>query len=81
MEKKIIIEGFTLEEFLGDVTESVRKALNPVKEVVISKNKAARILGIDSRTLTRAMEFCEISELTPSSIEYIRNNYRKNLRR
>ena len=81
MEKKIILEGFTLSEFLGEVTESVRKALNPTTEQEVSRNKAAQQLGLDARTLKRAMDLCGISVLTPRSIELIRENYRKNKRR
>lgn len=81
MEKKIILEGFTLNEFLGEVTESVRKALNPATEHEVSRNKAAQQLGVDSRTLKRAMDLFGVSVLTPKSIELIRENYRKNKRR
>ncbi len=31
MDKKIILEGFTLQEFLDEVTVSVRKAINPTQ--------------------------------------------------
>jgi len=81
MEKKIILEGFTLNEFLGEVTESVRKALNPIVEQEVSRNKAAQQLGLDARTLKRAMDLCGVSILTPKSIELIRENYKKNKRR
>jgi len=81
MEKKIILEGFTLNEFLGEVTASVRKALNPTIEQEVSRSKAAQQLGVDSRTLKRAMDLCGVSVLTPTSIEIIRENYRKNKRR
>jgi hypothetical protein len=81
MEKKIILEGFTLNEFLGEVTESVRKALNPTIEQEVSRNKAAQQLGLDARTLKRAMDLCGVSILTPKSIELIRESYKKNKRR
>lgn len=80
MEKKIILEGFTLSEFLEEVTVSVRKAIHPSEDQLISRSKAAKILGMDSRTLTRAMEFTDVKILTTKSVENIRKNYRKNSR-
>ena len=80
MENKIILEGFTLSEFLEEVTVSVRKAIHPSDEQLISRSKAAKMLGMDSRTLIRAMEFTGVKTLTTKSVENIRKNYHKNAR-
>ncbi|HAQ20858.1 MAG TPA: hypothetical protein DCR40_16745 [Prolixibacteraceae bacterium] len=84
MDKKIILEGLTLEDFQSILRETVREEItaNDSKKVApMSKTEAGRQLGITNKTLSKILKEMNISEVFPSDINRILFKYPKYIRK
>ncbi len=84
MEKKIILEGLSLEDFQSMLRETVREEItaNDSKKVApITKTEACRQLGITSKTLQKILDEMNLSEVFPSDINRILFKYPKYIRK
>ena len=84
MDKKIILEGLTLEDFRIILRETVREeiAANDNKKVApMTKSEACRQLGITNKTLQKILAEMNIAEVFPSDINRILFKYPKYIRK
>ena len=84
MEKTIILEGFTLENFQDILRKIVREEImaNDHKKVApMSKTEACRQLGITDKTLRKVMEEMNLKEVFPADITRILFKYPKYIRK
>lgn len=84
MERKIILDGLSLEDFQNILRETVREELtaNDSKKVApMSKTEAGRQLGITNKTLNKILKEMNLSEVFPSDINRILFKYPKYIRK
>lgn len=84
MERKIILEGLSLEDFQSMLRESIREEItaNDSKKVApMSKTEACRQLGITNKTLSKILKEMNLSEVFPSDINRILFKYPKYIRK
>lgn len=84
MDKKIILEGLSLEDFQSILRETVREEItaNDSKKVApMSKTEAGRQLGITNKTLGKILKEMNLSEVFPSDINRILFKYPKYIRK
>ena len=84
MERKIILEGLSLEDFQSMLRETVREEItaNDNKKVApMTKTEACRQLGITSKTLQKILGEMNLSEVFPSDINRILFKYPKYIRK
>jgi len=84
MEKKIILEGVSLEDFNDSLRKIVREEItaNDNKKVApMSKTEACRQLGITDKTLRKVMEDMNLKEVFPADITRILFKYPKYIRK
>ncbi len=84
MERKIILEGLSLDDFLSLIRESVREEItaNDSKKVApMTKTEACRQLGITNKTLSKILKEMNLSQVFPSDINRILFNYPKYIRK
>lgn len=84
MDKKIILEGLTLEDFRSILRESIREEItaNDSKKVApMSKTEACRQLGITNKTLSKILKEMNITDVFPSDINRILFKYPKYIRK
>lgn len=71
----IILQGITLDEFQAMLKETVRgeiTAIDEQKAHPLTKTEACDKLGISYKTLVKAMDRCNISEVYPSDLDRLR---------
>jgi len=84
MERKIILEGISLEDFRSMLSELIREEItaNDSKKVApMSKTEACRQLGITNKTLSKILKQMNMSEVFPSDINRILFKYPKYIRK
>ena len=84
MDKKIILEGLSLEDFLSMLRESIREEItaNDSKKVApMSKTEACRQLGITNKTLSKILKEMNLTDVFPSDINRILFKYPKYIRK
>lgn len=84
MDKRIILEGLSLEDFQGILRETVREeiAANDNKKVApMTKTEACRQLGITNKTLQKILAEMNLTEVFPSDINRILFKYPKYIRK
>jgi hypothetical protein len=84
MDKKIILEGLTLEDFQSILRESIREEItaNDSKKVApMSKTEACRQLGITNKTLSKILKEMNLTDVFPSDINRILFKYPKYIRK
>jgi len=84
MDKKIILEGLTLEDFRSILRESIREEItaNDSKKVApMSKTEACRQLGITNKTLSKILKEMNLTDVFPSDINRILFKYPKYIRK
>jgi hypothetical protein len=84
MEKKIILEGFTMVDFLDRIRKVVREEITSVdnmKVAPLSKTEACRQLGITNKTLQKVLNEMNLKKVFPSDITRILFKYPKYIRK
>ena len=84
MEKKIILDGLSLEDFRSMLRESIREEItaNDSKKVApMSKSEACRQLGITNKTLSKILKEMNLDDVFPSDINRILIKYPKYIRK
>ena len=84
MDKKIILEGLSLEDFRSMLRESIREEItaNDSKKVApMSKTEACRQLGITNKTLSKILKEMNLTDVFPSDINRILFKYPKYIRK
>jgi len=84
MDKKIILEGLSLEDFRSILRESIREEItaNDSKKVApMSKTEACRQLGITNKTLSKILKEMNLTDVFPSDINRILFKYPKYIRK
>ncbi|HCY40370.1 MAG TPA: hypothetical protein DHV48_03310 [Prolixibacteraceae bacterium] len=84
MEKKLILEGLSIEDFQESIRKIVREEItaNDNKKVApMSKTEACRQLGITSKTLQKVLEEMNLKEVFPADITRILFKYPKYIRK
>lgn len=84
MEKKIILDGLSLEDFRGMLRETIREEItaNDSKKVApMSKTEACRQLGITNKTLSKILKEMNLTDVFPSDINRILFKYPKYIRK
>ena len=84
MDKKIILEGLSLEDFRSMLRESIREEItaNDSKKVApMSKTEACRQLGITNKTLSKILKEMNLADVFPSDINRILFKYPKYIRK
>lgn len=84
MEKKIILDGISLEDLQSMIRETVKEELsaNDSKRAApLSKTEACRQLGITDKTLRKILQEMNLSEVFPSDINRILFKYPKYMRK
>jgi hypothetical protein len=84
MDKTIILEGLSLEDFLNNLRKIVREEItaNDNKKVSpLSKTEACRQLGITDKTLRKVMADMNLNEVFPADITRILFKYPKYIRK
>ncbi len=84
MEKKIILDGLTMEDFRSMLRETIREEItaNDSKKVApMSKTEACRQLGITNKTLSKILKEMNLSDVFPSDINRILFKYPKYIRK
>ena len=84
MEKKIILDGLSLEDFRSMLRESIREEItaNDSKKVApMSKSEACRQLGITNKTLSKILKEMNLADVLPSDINRILFKYPKYIRK
>ncbi len=84
MDKKIILEGLSLEDFQDSIRKIVRDEItaNDNKKVApMTKTEACRQLGITNKTLQKVLTEMNLSEVFPSDINRILFKYPKYIRK
>ena len=84
MDRKIILEGLSLEDFQDSLRKIVRDEItaNDNKKVApMTKTEACRQLGITNKTLQKILTEMSLSEVFPSDINRILFKYPKYIRK
>jgi len=84
MERKIILEGLSLEDFQSMLRELIREEItaNDSKKVApMSKTEACRQLGITNKTLSKVLKEMNLVDVFPSDINRILFKYPKYIRK
>ncbi|GEM_PF-2060285 len=84
MDRKIILEGLSLEDFRSMLRESIREEItaNDSKKVApMSKTEACRQLGITNKTLSKILKEMNLTDVFPSDINRILFKYPKYIRK
>lgn len=84
MERKIILEGISLEDFQGMLREAVREeitASDNKKVAPMSKTEACRQLGITNKTLGKILKEMNLKDVFYSDINRILLKYPKYIRK